>query len=107
MQTKNRTIAIIFALTLSAWALGACNNTPFEFSRVLEDSGPAPAPNVNPANPDEPMPNPFVPPVPTVPPGQTATDHTQSFTQSSASSMVDILWVIDNSGSMENNQEEI
>ena len=70
---------------------------------------PAPSPEPTPAPTPEPTPapTPEPTPAPTPEPGPTYEDVSDSFTQEENGAKMDILWVIDNSGSMRDEQEAL
>jgi len=95
---NTRTIPVLIMMFSLLSALGACSGSS-GFSWNLENSGEAPETPDNPVNPFEPT------VVPTVE-GVDPTGGHDVFTQA-YSTKVDIVWVIDDSGSMEDNQEAI
>ncbi len=99
MQSKYSPVSLSIVLSALMGVLAACG-TPNPYSWNVEDSGPPPA-----ALPPD-TPNPFVPVVVPTVPGSVPTTYTDSFSQA-ASGKVDIVWMIDSSGSMKNNQEAI
>lgn len=90
--------SILRFLILSGVLFLGCSN-PVSFS-YYEDSGLPPELGTSSGNPLEPDPD-------SVPPGYVAQLHDESFTQGGISSEVDIVWMIDNSGSMLNNQTAV
>jgi hypothetical protein len=100
MTTKSNSMTHVSTLLLMIGLLGACSGSPYKFNWNSEDSGPPPNLPVTTVNPLEPTPIPM-------PGGYVPTDTTWSTTQGGASGSVDIVWVIDNSGSMGNDQDAI
>ncbi|MFH1018651.1 MAG: hypothetical protein V1798_10795 [Pseudomonadota bacterium] len=99
MTTRNKQLVSTLALVLMLGFAAACSSS-YQLGYNSEGTGPAPDLPPGTTNPLEP---------PVVP---TAVDHSptatqDSFAQSAASSAVDIVWMIDNSGSMENDQDAI
>lgn len=88
---------ILFALFLVG--ISGCSSNGFSlFGYSKENSTPPAAPIATP-----PVINPFNP----TPPPSDGQSHTNNFTQGTASAQVDIVWMIDDSGSMENDQQAI
>ncbi|HLG21023.1 MAG TPA: hypothetical protein VI895_14575 [Bdellovibrionota bacterium] len=93
---------VLIAVSAGAmFALSGCQNSS-NFAWDLEGSGPPPPPPTTPGNPFVPNPNCTAPGNCTD--GETVTD---AFTQASVSSKVDIVWMVDSSGSMSNNQDAL
>jgi hypothetical protein len=87
--------SILVCLAFAGLLTGACSQSG-QYVLNIEGTGAPPAPPTDTTNP-------FVPPGGGTAPGIT----TDKFDQKTTAAPVDIIWMIDSSGSMENNQNEI
>ncbi|MFH1263704.1 MAG: hypothetical protein V1495_09730 [Pseudomonadota bacterium] len=94
-----RTSIFLVLVVASGWFAGCSSGMQFMYSAEDTGAGLTDQPEA-PFDPFNPTPNP-------TPPGYVPALHDENFTQGTGSSMVDIVWMIDNSGSMGNNQDAI